>query len=164
MACRAMVQSGQNQADLRVEKDVIPEDETSCLTVHYMFSNKGDAPVDTIFACEWNFNLLGGGHNESAYYRVDGADIGDVHLDSSGEILQAEHLIMGNKYLGIEIELKLERPLTLWRFPVESLSNSEGGIERVYQANCLVILLPLQLDRNGEFSLRYSWHVKEIKP
>lgn len=164
MAHQASVQSGTEKADLRVEKAVTSVDEQNYVEIHYRFANKGDTPVDTIFACEWNFNLLGGGHNESAYYRVEGVDIGDTHLDSCGEILQADNLVMGNSCLGIEIELKLERPLTLWRFPVESLSNSEGGIERVYQANCLVILLPLQLARNGEFSFKYTWHVKEVKP
>jgi alpha-amylase len=164
LAHQAGVQSGAEKVDIRVEKAVVPQEEQGCLNVQYRFVNKGDASVDTIYGCEWNFNLLGGGHNESAYYRVDGVDIGDEHLDSSGEIQQAEHLLMGNSYLGIELELKLERPLTLWRFPVESLSNSEGGIERVYQANCLVILLPLQLDPNGEFRFKYSWCVKETQP
>ena len=163
LACQAGVLSGERKAELRLEKTVIPEDGQASLRVDYRFVNRGEVPLDTVFACEWNFNLLGGGHNESAYYRVEGADIGDERLDSSGEIVQAEHLVMGNTYLGFEVELELERPVTLWRFPVESLSNSEGGIERVYQANCLVILLPLQLDPNGEFRFKYSWHVKEIK-
>lgn len=158
------VRCGQEQVPLRLEKAVIPIQQQDMLNVDYWFANKGEAAIDTVFACEWNFNLLGGGHNDSAYYRVEGAEIGDTHLDSWGEIREVEQLVMGNSYLGIEVELKLERPLTLWRFPVESLSSSEGGVERVYQANCLVILVPLQLAPGGEFRFKYSWHVKDIRP
>ena len=164
LACQAGVQTGSEKADIWLEKVIIPVEGQQCLKVEYRFTNKGDVQLDSIFGCEWNFNLLGGGHNESAYYRVEGHDIGDTHLDSAGEIVQAEHLAMGNNYLGIELELNLERPLTLWRFPVESLSNSEGGIERVYQANCLLILLPLQLDPGGELRFKYSWQVRDARP
>ena len=156
------VQAGEGKTGIRLEKTIMLMDGQESVRVSYRFVNMGELPLDTVFGCEWNFNLLGGGHNESAYYKVEGAEIDDRRLDSSGEIAQAEHLVMGNTYLGFELELELERPLTLWRFPVESLSNSEGGIERVYQANCLVILLPLRLDRNGEFRFKFTWHVKEI--
>ena len=163
LACRAGVNVGLNKADVLLEKIIIPVEGQERLKVEYRFANKGKVMLDSIFGCEWNFNLLGGGHNESAYYRVEGADIGDPHLDSSGEISQAEHLSMGNSYLGIELELNLERPLTLWRFPVESLSNSEGGIEKVYQANCLLILLPVQLDPGGELQFKFTWQVRDIR-
>ncbi len=116
-------------------------------------------PVDTIFAGEWNINLLGGGHNEGAYYRVEGRDIEDAHLDSRGEIRDAAELIMGNRYLGIEMALRLDRPLTIWRFPVECVSNSEGGVEKVYQCSCVVILLPLIIAPGQEASFNYSWQV-----
>jgi hypothetical protein len=164
LAYQGVIQCGQETGDIKLTKTVTLPEGQSCLNVEYQFVNAGKSAIDTIYGCEWNFNLLGGGHNDSAYYRVDGIDIGDEHLDSSGEIGQADHLVMGNRYLGIEVELKLERPLTLWRFPVESLSNSEGGIEKVYQANCLLILLPLQIDPGGEVKFSYSWNVNSISP
>ena len=160
LACEAGVQAQSATVELRIEKTIIPFEGQQCLRVEYRFTNKGDVPLDSIFGCEWNFNLLGGGHNESAYFRVEGTEIGDTHLDSTGEIVQTKYLVMGNSYLGIELKLTLDRPLTLWRFPVESLSNSEGGIERVYQANCLLILLPLQLDPARELHFEYTWQVK----
>jgi len=164
LACQGSIQAGPESRDIKLEKTVSLPDGQGCLIVEYRFINTGNSPVDTLYGCEWNFNLLGGGHNDGAYYRVDGADIGDEHLDSSGEIAQTDFLVMGNHYLGIEMELKLDRSLTLWRFPVESLSNSEGGIEKVYQANCLLILLPLKIDPGGEIRFNYSWDVKCGRP
>ncbi len=63
-----------------------------------------------------------------------------------GEIEDVRELFLGNTNLKIEMRLSLDRPLTVWRFPVESISNSEGGVEEVYQCSCVVILLPLKIE------------------
>jgi len=153
------VHANHNRAGLALEKTVTLTQSAGSLHIGYRFINESDVPVDTIFAGEWNINLLGGGHNEGAYYRVEGRDIGDTHLDSRGEIRDAVELIMGNRCLGIELALRLDRPLTLWRFPVECVSNSEGGVEKVYQCSCVVILLPLIIAPGQEATFNYSWQV-----
>jgi alpha-amylase len=153
------VQAGHTRAGLVLEKSVALTQSAGSLHIAYRFINEGDVAVDTTFAGEWNINLLGGGHNDGAYYRVDGRDIDDTHLDSRGEIRDAAELIMGNRSLGIELALRLDRPLTLWRFPVECVSNSEGGVEKVYQCSCVVILLPLIIAPGCEASFNYSWQV-----
>jgi hypothetical protein len=40
------------------------------LVVRYTIQNNGQARLQTRFASEWNFNLLGGGSNDQAYYRI----------------------------------------------------------------------------------------------
>jgi hypothetical protein len=35
----------------------------------------------------------------------------------------------------LDIALTLDRPALLWRFPIETVSQSEGGFERVYQSS-----------------------------
>jgi alpha-amylase len=156
---RGTVRTGHSTADLALEKSITLAQGAGSLHIGYRFINESDMPVDTIFAGEWNINLLGGGHNVGAYYRVEGRDIGNARLDSCGEISDAAELIMGNSGLGIELALRLDRPLTLWRFPVECVSNSEGGVEKVYQCSCVVILLPLTVAPGQEASFSYSWQV-----
>jgi hypothetical protein len=153
------VQAGHIRAALALEKSLTLNQGAGSLHIAYRFINESDVPVDTIFAGEWNINLLGGGHNAEAYYRVEGKDIGDTHLDSRGEIGDVKELIMGNRLLGIELALRLDRALTLWRFPVECVSNSEGGVEKVYQCSCVIILLPLTIAPGREASFNYSWQV-----
>ncbi|MCX6002102.1 MAG: DUF1926 domain-containing protein [Chloroflexi bacterium] len=159
MKRQATVQAGQFRAGLGLEKYVTLTQNAGSLNISYRFINESDMPVDTIYAGEWNINLLGGGHNDGAYYKLEGRDIGDTHLDSRGGIGEAAELIMGNRYLGIELALRLDRPLTLWRFPVECVSNSEGGVEKVYQCSCVVILLPLVIAPGREAFFDYSWQV-----
>jgi alpha-amylase len=156
---RGTVRTGHSTAVLALEKTVTLGQSPGSLHIAYRFINESDVPVDTVFAGEWNINLLGGGNNPGAYYRVEGRDIGDAHLDSRGEVKDVVELIMGNSGLGIELALRLDRPLTLWRFPVECVSNSECGVEKVYQCSCVVILLPLTIAPGQEASFSYSWQV-----
>ena len=151
--------SSHGPCSLTLEKSIALAGNDGSLYISYRFVNAGDTAIDTLLAGEWNINLLGGGRNEAAYYHIEGRDMGDLHLDSSGEITDVDRLIMGNRYLGFELELKLDRPLTIWRYPVESVSNSEGGLEKVYQCSCVVILLPLILKPGQTASFSYSWRV-----
>ena len=41
-------------------------------------------------------------------------------------------------WMPLRAVLRFSRPATLWRFPIETVSLSEGGIERNYQNTCLV--------------------------
>jgi len=155
------VLSSHNTCGLTLSKNITLERNDGSLRIDYRFENTGDISIDTLFAGEWNINLLGGGRNEAAYYRMEGKEIADAHLDSSGEIEDVERLIMGNRYLGFELDLEIDRPLTIWRYPVESISNSEAGLEKVYQCSCVVMLLPLTLEPGRTASYNYIWRVTE---
>ncbi len=155
------VLSPHNTCGLTLNKNITLERNDGSLRIDYRFKNTGDISIDTLFAGEWNINLLGGGRNEAAYYRIEGREIADAHLDSSGEIGDVDRLIMGNRYLGFELELEIDRPLTIWRYPVESISNSEAGLEKVYQCSCVLMLLPLALEPGRTASYNYIWRVTE---
>ncbi|MBN1689637.1 MAG: DUF1926 domain-containing protein [Dehalococcoidia bacterium] len=148
-----------NTCGLTLSKNIILERNDGSLRIEYRFENTGHISIDTLFAGEWNINLLGGGRNGAAYYRIEGREIGDAHLDSSGEIEDVDRLIMGNRYLGFELELEIERPVTIWRYPVESISNSEAGLEKIYQCSCVVIVLPLIIEPGRTASFNYMWRV-----
>ena len=123
------------------------------MDISYRLKNRSDSSIRTLFGSEWNLNLLGGGHNENAYYRVDGVALDDYHLDSWGELTDVGEIVLGNRNLALEVELKIAPKIRLWHFPVESVSNSEGGIELIYQGSCLLLLLPLDLQPKGTAEL-----------
>ena len=84
---------------------------------------------------EWNVNLLGGGANPAAYYRA--ADQEWRH-DSSGSAAAGAGMSFGNTFEGVEITAAADPPAPASWFPVETVSNSEQGFERVYQGSCLI--------------------------
>jgi len=159
--CRAGIVDGEDGvATIEVRKQIHLVEGQEKLEVHYQLKNLGGPPVQAAFGSEWNFNLLGGGHNEQAYYKMPVITLDDEHLDSWGELEGLKKIALGNRHLGIELEMMASPAITLWRFPVESVSNSEGGIERIYQSSCLLLLLPISLAAGEGVSLDLIWTVR----
>jgi len=86
--------------------------------------------------------LLGGGGNPAAWIEVDG--VRGSH-DGSGTAESTSSFAQGNDAVGVSIETALSEPATLWWAPVDTVSNSEGGFERVYQGAGFLASWPLSL-------------------
>ncbi|MEW6142399.1 MAG: alpha-amylase/4-alpha-glucanotransferase domain-containing protein [Chloroflexota bacterium] len=142
-----------------LEKTLVLEPNQQNVEARYSIKNADPAPLNCLFASEWNFNLLGGRRNPYAYYRLTSLPSEGAFLDTSGADEDIDTIVIGNRQIGIEIEAKTDRKLALWRFPVESISNSEGGVERVYQASCLVFIIPINLAPDATTSFSMTWQV-----
>jgi len=158
----ATVEQNAEAVPFEVKKAIHLSARQEKLQVSYQLRNLSSSPIQAVFGSEWNFNLLGGGHNEQAYYQVPGLVLDDSHLDSRGELLDVDKVVLSNRHLGIKLELTTSSRIKLWRFPVESISNSEGGIERIYQASCLILLLPIDLPAGGVAKLDFIWAVGSL--
>lgn len=112
--------------------------------------------ADCELALEWNLNLQGGGGNPEAYYRW--ADR-EVRHDTTGALTAADAMLsFGNSWMDVDVAVAAEPPAARDWYPVETVSNSEGGFERVYQGSCLTFRWPLRLaiGERAEFELRFD--------
>jgi len=155
------LQTKSGSLPFEVRKEVSLMDGEEKVHIVYFLKNTGSHPIQAVFGSEWNINMLGGGHNELAYYLIPDKVLDDGHLDSQGELNGIREVILGNRNLGFELKLSIEPEVGLWRFPVESVSNSEGGIELIYQESCLVLLLPLDLPSGETAELNFIWQVRK---
>jgi len=139
------VRQGPSDRALLVEKELRfgGDRMAPALDLSVSLENPGDAPVAFELAVEWNLDLLGGGHNPSAWYETpDGTR---WPHDVPGELALAAHVAFGNEYEGVRIVASPEPAARLTWYPVETVSNSEGGFERVYQGSCLLFRWPVDL-------------------
>ena len=60
----------------------------------------------------------------------------------------------GNDYIGLDIATTVTPPADAWIAPIETVSNSEAGFERVYQGSALVQVWPLDLDPGATITIR----------
>ncbi len=104
--------------------------------------NRSAGPVRFDLGVEWAIMLLGGGGNPAAYYEIDGER--RAH-DGAGELAAATLVSSGNTYIGLEIGTSFDPPATAWWTPIETVSNSEYGFERIYQGSALVGIWPMEL-------------------
>jgi alpha-amylase len=113
------------------------------LALEVEVENPGDSAVSFELVVEWNVNLLGGGHNPAAYYETASGER-SPH-DVAGEADSTAYLAFGNDYEGVRVDATLEPAARLTWYPVETVSNSEGGFERVYQGSSLLFRWPVVL-------------------
>jgi hypothetical protein len=108
------------------------------LEIHH----RGDVPVETRLGLELSLHLLGGGGNPSAWYDVRGERTGHV---SAGTADGVDAIGFGNDWVGVAIEACPEPAADAWWSPIETVSNSEAGFERVYQGSGLLLSWPVTL-------------------
>jgi hypothetical protein len=113
--------------------------------------NTGPTDVAFDLAIEWNVNLLGGGHNAAAFYELP--DRTREPHDGRGDLPSAARLTFGNEHEGVKIGATFEPAARLTWYPVETVSNSEAGFERVYQGSSLLARWPVSL-ASGESTTR----------
>lgn len=117
------------------------------LELEISIENPNDVAVRFELAVEWNVNLLGGGHNPAAYYETEAG--GRTPHDVEGEAPATSILAFGNDYEGVRIAARFEPAARLTWYPIETVSNSEGGFERVYQGSSLLCRWPVELGPGG---------------
>jgi alpha-amylase len=110
----------------------------------------GATRLDARVGIEWTTTMLGGGHNPAAWWEFAGDR--SPH-DGSGQASGVERFAQGNDYIGLAIETTVSIPADAWWAPVETVSNSEQGFERVYQGSGWLLSWPLALDPGDRWSV-----------
>lgn len=127
---------------VRVEKRIrFPQDEMT-LDIRYTVTNMSDKPLICRFGVESNWALLGG-NGPGATYAVSGQE--PVALSQHGEYFGVDQAVIAIEWLRMQINIAMERPAILWHYPIETVSNSEAGFERVYQGASVTTLWDLNL-------------------
>jgi hypothetical protein len=148
---------GDQRFPLRLEKTVTVPRQGQQVMAHYRVENEGPE-VSFVLASEWSLNPIQApdGDDRIQTLRLKG---GERPLTESGEAKNIRRAaVIGSA--GVALAAELAQPCTLWHFPVESVSNSEGGLERVHQGACLAFLFDLKLAPGESRDLSLAWRVE----
>jgi alpha-amylase len=99
-------------------------------------------PLDARLGLEWSTTMLGGGGNPAAWWDVAGARTGH---DTAGSASEVTSIAQGNDFIGVSVATTTDQPAEAWWAPIETISNSENGFERVYQGSGLLLSWPINL-------------------
>ncbi len=136
-----------------VQKTVSVSTRDAVIEVHYQLRSDSREKIPLWFGVEFNFSLLAG-YADDRYYISEEAEIAERHLASTGELEGVKHLGLVDEYDNIRIDLHSSRPAKIWRFPIETVSLSESGFERVYQSSVVLYSFPIELNNNWEVKIR----------
>ncbi len=112
-------------------------DSKGTLNVTYALQNLSDKDVEVWFGVELNLTLLAGDAADR-YYVLDKAGK-KARMNSEGATTGVSTLKLVDEYAKMAVELTVGTPCDLWRFPIETVSQSESGYERTYQGSCLLL-------------------------
>jgi alpha-amylase len=139
---------------LLVEKTVIMEETRAELVVVYRLRWNGTARLTRRWATQWNLALTGGDAPDR-YYRLPGRP----SLRSRGLASNQTDVGLVDEWIGLAVTLAWGQPATVGRAPVETLSLSEAGVERIFQGSSLLLSWPVSLDPGGQWEERITLSV-----
>ncbi len=113
---------------------------------------KGAVEEGLRFAVEFNLMLPCCDGPATFYQSVPPMTSEEIGLGSSGVKEGVEAITISDTHTGVSLTIETERPATLWRFPVHTVSLSEGGFEKIYQGSCLVFIFDLD-SRSAQMNL-----------
>ncbi|MEE8450694.1 MAG: alpha-amylase/4-alpha-glucanotransferase domain-containing protein, partial [Thermoguttaceae bacterium] len=103
------------------------------------------------FAVEFNFAGMPGGLDDRYFFDADGKQLGQ--LGTRLDLSDTNNLSLRDEWLGIDVGLKASRPTHFWAFPIETVSQSEGGFELVHQSVAVLPHWHVQPDAEGRWSV-----------
>ncbi len=121
---------------LKLTKTIQLESKTSLMEMTYSIKNNSADPVNLWFGVEFNYSLSSG-EGEHISYLIDGKAVEARSLLDKLEDQDVTALDIKDRILGVGINLQVDKPAILWRFPVLTVSLSESGFEKNYQSTLL---------------------------
>ena len=110
------------------------------------------------FAVEFNFAGMPSGADDRYFYRGDREDPSH-RLGQLGERLDetdVTELALVDQWLGLDVRLATSGPTNIWTYPIETVSQSEGGFELVHQSVVVVPHWHVRGDSQGRWSVTMS--------
>jgi len=154
------LRDGAAPAPLRLTKKLVFAPGGFHLTTDYRLENLGNRDLKFLFLAEWNLTLLAGDAPDRRYY-VKGRTLASPQLNSVGEEGGVQEAGMMDDWLKLQVAFKTKTPAKFWRYPVETISQSEGGFERVYQGSCLLLGFEVHLAPQKSFEASVETSLKE---
>jgi len=134
---------------IKLQKTITMLPNSPVLRIAYHLS---EMPLDyrLHFASELNFSGLPGGADDRYFFDTEGNRLG--HLGSTLNLKHCKHIGLSDEWLGVDVSLAMQSPTDFYAFPVETVSQSEGGFELVQQSVALQPHWIITPDKHGCWS------------
>ncbi len=135
-------------------------DDGAALAVDLRLRYEGEGHLAASFASGWNFNLLAPDAPDRLVL-VDGRPAKEARLGSRGWERGIGRIELRDEWSGVSVALAGDG-LDVYREPIETVSLSEAGFERVYQGSWLAILREIDLASGEECRLAYRVEMSRL--
>jgi hypothetical protein len=152
-----------NAQNVKLEKQFTFSTTDAALHAHYTIKNESAGPLNLWWGVEFNFTLLAGDALDR-YYICPGQALDSNRLISEGALENVDSFVMQDDWHKFQLALGFSPAVSLWRFPVETISQSEGGFERTYQGSCLLVHRRLTLQPGQSAKQNFTLKISSSTP
>ncbi|MBD3288744.1 DUF1926 domain-containing protein [candidate division KSB1 bacterium] len=147
--------------NIYVQKEIEIFPDSTEILINYKVKNLEANPVDIWFAIEFNYGLLAGNAPDRFYY-FENNELSEPNLASTGTIESVRKMGLKDLWQKAHIQLQYSIPAMVWRFPIETVSQSERGMERVYQNSVILPNWKFRLSSKGEWKVRINHNISQL--
>jgi alpha-amylase len=121
--------------EMQISKEIVASGNANTLTVRYRLDELPPEP-DFLFAVEFNLAGFPSGAEDRYYYHT-----GVKRAGQTGKLVEAkgiDHFGVVDEHLGLDVRVISSSPAGFWAFPIQTVSQSEGGFELVHQGVTII--------------------------
>lgn len=111
-----------------------------------------DVPVH--FGVEFNFAGMAAGASDRYFYDGGGRQLGQ--LETVQDLRGSDRIGLVDEWLGLDAGLELSHPADIWAFPIQTISQSEGGFEAVHQSCAVIPHWEFVAPTDGKWSVKIT--------
>ena len=137
------VEYAKEKNKVKVSKTITLFAGQSIVTFSYDVENQSAKILDLNFGVEFNLSVV----NRSLMNQGVTEDVSSVEIIDEAR--------------GVSVSLDTQKPCGLWRFPVETVSQSESGFEKKYQETCIFPNWKLKLNPGEVWSNKIVLKIEE---
>ncbi len=154
---RGSVRQDGGTLDVEVKKTLTLTKGSTEMLIDYRIKNLSDKELSAVFGVEFNLSLLSP-DDENRFFEVPGHTLHHNNLASDGELYDVKEIRVVDRYLNFDVCFGFPEGCNFYRLPVETVSISEGGFERIFQASSMLFFKMLTLAKDDEFifPIKYS--------
>jgi alpha-amylase len=137
-------------ASVKITKEVTLRAGADTLEVSYLVEN---LPRDRKlhFAVELNFAGMAAGADDRYFYHAGKQRAGQ--LQTLQNLTNAGGIGLVDEWLGLDASVSLSRKGGIWAFPIQTVSQSEGGFELVHQSTAVMPHWLIEPDAQGRWKV-----------
>jgi alpha-amylase len=146
--------------DVEVNKTIRAVPGKPILNIHYRIRNLAAHDLHSPFGIEWNLSLQAP-NSEQHYLTIP--DTGEQRrpLNETRESANVRELYLADEHEGVAAHFSFASPIKLWRAPIETVSLSESGFEKIFQSIALLFQWELHLGPHQEWQQQFTATLSE---
>ena len=147
----AMSRTGQAAGTaVQISKEIALEPGSDLIEIRYVLDSLPREPK-LHFAVEFNFAGMAAGADDRYFYHDGRPQAGQLQILQ--DLANADCIGLVDEWLGLDVSVGLSRPGGIWAFPIQTVSQSEGGFELVHQSTAVVPHWIVEPDRHGRWEI-----------